>query len=234
MKSTLLIAPLAGVLVLAGCVVPPGDASGGTNIHLAPPSCPFEDVVMVDGDSVTVGYVGELTVADHDVFAAAVGGSSFTPAGPKETIDDRILRWLDTCGTPDLVVVGGGINDLNNAVSPGVVIDEMARLDRELGTRGVDTVWVTIAPLAEPGGYAHLNPVRRQVNDWIRTPGNHSGGVADVVPALEDPARPDTLRQTYWRYWNDLFKPDGLHPNQAGYRAMAAVVAAAVDERLGS
>jgi lysophospholipase L1-like esterase len=54
-----------------------------------------------------------------------------------------------------------------------------------------------------------------QLNEWIR----HSGvfdAVADFDAALRDPARPDHMRKEV-----DL---DGLHPSDAGYRALAEAV----------
>ena len=41
-------------------------------------------------------------------------------------------------------------------------------------------------------------------------------GVVDFDAALRDPARPDALLTTY--------DNDGLHPNMAGYKAMAEAV----------
>jgi lysophospholipase L1-like esterase len=63
---------------------------------------------------------------------------------------------------------------------------------------------------------------RHTINEWIRTAGAFDG-VIDFERALRDPARPDRLRPAF-------DSGDHLHPNDAGYAAMAA----AVDLRLFS
>jgi lysophospholipase L1-like esterase len=58
--------------------------------------------------------------------------------------------------------------------------------------------------------------VRRAVNQWIRTSGRFDG-VIDFDKLLEDPVRPGHMRSAY-----DC--GDHLHPNDAGYSAMASAV----------
>ena len=57
---------------------------------------------------------------------------------------------------------------------------------------------------------------RRAINAWIRTAGAFDG-VIDFEHALRDPARPDRLHPAF-------DSGDHLHPNDAGYAAMAAAV----------
>ena len=57
---------------------------------------------------------------------------------------------------------------------------------------------------------------RRAINAWIRTAGPFYG-VIDFDHALRDPARPDRLHAAF-------DSGDHLHPNDAGYAAMAAAV----------
>jgi lysophospholipase L1-like esterase len=57
---------------------------------------------------------------------------------------------------------------------------------------------------------------RHAVNAWIRTPG-HFDAVIDFDAALRDPAAPDALLPAY-------DSGDHLHPNPAGYKAMADAV----------
>jgi lysophospholipase L1-like esterase len=58
--------------------------------------------------------------------------------------------------------------------------------------------------------------IRQAVNQWIRSSGAFDG-VVDFDKLLEDPARPGHIRADY-----DC--GDHLHPNDAGYKAMAAAV----------
>jgi lysophospholipase L1-like esterase len=58
--------------------------------------------------------------------------------------------------------------------------------------------------------------VRAAVNHWIRTCGQYDG-VADFASAVADPADPQRLNPAY-------NSGDSLHPNDAGYRAIAAAI----------
>jgi lysophospholipase L1-like esterase len=57
---------------------------------------------------------------------------------------------------------------------------------------------------------------RKAVNEWIRT--SHAfDGVVDFDKAVEDPAHPAHIKPEY-------DSGDHLHPNDAGYQAMAAAI----------
>jgi lysophospholipase L1-like esterase len=79
----------------------------------------------------------------------------------------------------------------------------------------------TLTPTGGSGyGTPDKQAERRIVNAWIQqVVGRPEGfdGVVDFDAALKDPAHPDRLRPAY-----DC--GDHLHPNDAGYRAMAAAV----------
>src|SRR5699024_12722362 len=57
---------------------------------------------------------------------------------------------------------------------------------------------------------------RQQVNEWIRTSG-YFDGVIDFDEVLRDPNQPLYLHEDY-------DSGDHLHPNDAGYKAMAEAV----------
>jgi lysophospholipase L1-like esterase len=84
--------------------------------------------------------------------------------------------------------------------------------------RGVCVIGATITPYGGSGYYqpgADNELDRQAYNRWIRTEAGFDG-VIDFDAALRDPARPERLRAEY--------DNDGLHPNMAGYRAMADAV----------
>ena len=58
--------------------------------------------------------------------------------------------------------------------------------------------------------------VRDGLNHWIRTSGEYDA-VVDFAAVVSDPADSDFLRA-------DFDSGDGVHPNDVGYRAMAAAI----------
>jgi len=63
---------------------------------------------------------------------------------------------------------------------------------------------------------AEKDDLRRKVNDWIRS-NREADGVVDLDAIMRDPARPGYLR-------SEFDGGDGLHPNDAGYKAMADAI----------
>jgi lysophospholipase L1-like esterase len=121
------------------------------------------------------------------------------------------------------VIVQEGINDLG--LPPGVDADRLItgyqQVIAEARRRGAK-IWLgTILPASD----ALVNGVtiapdsenhRQRVNHWIRTQ-NLADGVIDFDAALRDPANSAVLDPKY-------SGPDRLHPNPAGYQAMADAV----------
>ena len=80
-------------------------------------------------------------------------------------------------------------------------------------------IGATVSPYTGSDYYAPgaANEADRQaLNSWIRTSGVFDA-VADVDAALRDPAEPQRLAPT-------LDSGDHLHPNLAGYRAIASAI----------
>ncbi|NYI03930.1 SGNH/GDSL hydrolase family protein [Allostreptomyces psammosilenae] len=126
------------------------------------------------------------------------------------------------------VVVLLGVNDLGH---PGTVAPESERVTAEeiiaghrqliarAHERGLRVYGGTILPFAGDSlGFSspQNEAARQQVNTWIRTSGEYDG-VIDFDAALRDPGQPDRLDPRY-------DSGDGLHPNDAGARAMAQAV----------
>jgi lysophospholipase L1-like esterase len=64
--------------------------------------------------------------------------------------------------------------------------------------------------------FLRAEAIRDQVNHWIRTSGEYDA-VADFARAVAGPADPEELNPAY-------NSGDFLHPNDAGYRAIAATI----------
>jgi len=125
------------------------------------------------------------------------------------------------------VLVHFGINDLGLPGMAGQppataedLIDGFTTLAKRAHGAGLRILVATIGPFggavypgfSTPEGLA----ARRRVNEWIRTCGVFDA-VFDVARAVENPEAPDFIRP-------DLDSGDGMHPNDAGHRAMAEAV----------
>ena len=199
--------------------------------------------IVVLGDSITDGVASTMG-ADHRwpdrlaerlaatprstpaaVLDAGLAGNQLLSegaafAGPSAL--DRLDRdALSVPGVTHLIVLLG-INDLliggESPPSAEALIRGYRQIIAQAHGRGIKVIGGTITPSA--GGRFTLasagQAVMREVNEWIRT-GGAFDGVVDFDVALRDPNAPDRLRA-------ELRSEDGLHPNDAGYRAMADAV----------
>ena len=159
----------------------------------------------------------------HDGIASPVGGGLNGRA--------RFARDVLTASAPTSVLVQLGINDIGHpailldpsqVVSAPQIIDGLADLVRQARAAGLVVFGATLAPAGDlrrpsPLGPNYSSPEanekRNEINDWIRSPGSFDG-VVDFDEILRDPNEPEHLREEY-------NSGDSLHPNDAGYAAMA-------------
>jgi lysophospholipase L1-like esterase len=205
--------------------------------------------IVAIGDSITDGH-GSTTDANMrwpDLLAArlradpatrdvavvntGIGGNRVLLDGTGPNLMARFDRdALDRSGAASVIVLEG-VNDIGMltreppasadalTAQRGRIIDGFKRLIERTHERGLRIYGGTITPFAG-SDYYHSNPAvdadRRAINDWIRAPG-HFDGVVDFDRVLSDPAHPDRLLPAY-------DSGDHLHPNDAGYTAMARAV----------
>jgi lysophospholipase L1-like esterase len=125
------------------------------------------------------------------------------------------------------VMLMEGINDIGhgsgegiapeNAVTADDLIQGMKQLVERAHMGGMKAIGCTLTPFAGAAYYSDKGEeIRTAYNQWIR-----KGGVFDAVvdfdKAVQDPANPKQIRADY----NIM---DHLHPNDAGYKAMANAV----------
>ncbi len=124
----------------------------------------------------------------------------------------------------DTVVFLMGINDIisGTLTSADDYIKNLTNVAATVRKGGRKFYLGTITPA---GGYAKFDAdpaketLRQTLNTWIRT-GGVADGVIDFDAALRDETNPVRLRSAYQADW--------LHPNDAGYEAMAKVAARAL------
>jgi lysophospholipase L1-like esterase len=140
--------------------------------------------------------------------------------------EDRFARdALDQAGVRDIILLEG-INDIGFSASPanpdGVIIAARIiagyeRLIAEAHARHIRIFGATLLPFRGAGYYTPEGEAAREaVNTWIRT-GGAFDGVIDFDKVMRDPADPRRLNPVY-------DSGDHLHPDDAGYLAMANAV----------
>jgi acyl-CoA thioesterase-1 len=202
--------PGAALLLLLGALMT-GDAAAART----------PTIVML-GDSVTAGYglraADALPVQLQTALAQRGSPAKVVAAGVSgDTSADGLARadFSVPAGT-DLCIVELGGNDLLQGVDPDRIRQNIEAIVKRLKTRGVRAVIVGLkAPPKVGAGYAHDF-------DAAFAKAAHDTGAplyADWLAGVADPA----LRQG-----------DGIHPNPAGVRAVAAGLAPFVIKALRS
>jgi lysophospholipase L1-like esterase len=219
----------------------PGLVSG-VDVDTAPSQQVAPQVLVAFGDSITEGacategthrdYPERLTAllaaqrdSDHSwvVINSGISGNRLLHDGAGPRALDRFGRdALDITGVRAILLLEG-INDIGWAFDPRGnggplsatdIIGAYQDLIRRAHSRGLKIFLGTLAPYE---GAAYSRPqgeqVREQVNDWIRK-GQGFDGVVDFDAALRDPASP-------LHFLGADQCGDDLHPNDAGYAAMA-------------
>ena len=132
---------------------------------------------------------------------------------------------------PAAVVLLAGTNDIarNNGPTTAAMIQENVMAITELAqAHGIKVILCSVTPIADYGR-AKMSEVRPpadilKINTWMKTYAAKVGAIyCDYFSSLADE--------------NGAMKPgismDGLHPTDAGFKLMAPVVQAAIDQALG-
>jgi lysophospholipase L1-like esterase len=128
---------------------------------------------------------------------------------------------LDQPGVTDVIVLEG-INDIGNArQSPSPTAKDLIAAQQQMieqaHTRGIRIYGGTLTPFEGAAYFTAEGEAKRQaLNDWIRH-GHGYDGVIDFEAAVRDPEHPTRFQSRY-------DSGDHLHPNDAGYEAMAAAI----------
>ena len=201
-------------------------------------------VIVALGDSITEGYgstnnafrgwtdrLAERLAARPGrrrwaVLNAGIGGNRLLGYGAGPNALARFDRDVLSVPGVKAVILLEGINDIGRSFSPRgpsdpVTADALIAADKQIIERahehGIGVIGATLTPY-KGAGYASEQgeAVRQALNSWIRS-SSAFDGVIDFAPAVADKADPLTIAPDY----ND---GDKLHPNDAGYKAMADAV----------
>ena len=175
---------------------------------------------------------------DLSVVNVGISGNRINADGFSAQHGPSLISRLDAdvLSLPNVrsVILLGGINDLGLQTAPDAqaLINGLDAATHRLQAAGLRVVLGTITPARgfcagplaaldplTPGilsGSAAVDTARRAVNDWIRARSS-ADAVADFDACLRDPANPSYLAADY-------DSGDHLHPNTAGYAALAACV----------
>jgi len=198
-----------------------------------------DGTVVALGDSITDG-VGSTAGADarwpNDLARRLDALAGPTLAVADEGIGgNRVLTGARCCGASaearfgrdalnqpgvrDIIVLEG-INDIGFSlgdVSAAQVIAGYRQLIAQAHARGLRIFGATLLPFQGAGYYTAAGEATREaVNTWIRTSGAFDG-VIDFDAVMRDPADPLRLNPAY-------DSGDHLHPDDAGYQAMANAI----------
>ena len=171
------------------------------------------------------------STAGLSVVNAGIGGNRVLLDGAGPNLLARFDR--DVIGRPNVraAIVLEGVNDLGtltrdrpvDAATHRAMVAAITAAYRQIAARahahGIRLIGGTITPLVGNANY-HAGPEteadRQAINRFIRTSGTFDV-VVDFDAAVRDPAHPDRLLPAY-------DTGDHLHPNEAGYRAMAQAI----------
>jgi len=171
---------------------------------------------------------------DVSVVNEGLGGNRLLSDGRGASGLARFDR--DVLGLPHVshVILLEGINDIGWPGTPletdraAPTIETLVSGYRQLIARshahGIKIIFATILPFQgafegkpfRPYYSAEKDQLRRKVNEWIRN-GREGDAVVDLDAVMRDPARPGYLKA-------EFDGGDGLHPNDAGYKAMADAI----------
>jgi lysophospholipase L1-like esterase len=196
-------------------------------------------VLVTFGDSITEGvtstmnafhgwpdFLAERLAAAHknwSVVNAGISGNRLVRYGAGPSALSRFDRDVLSVPGVKAVILMEGINDIGLSYSPEYARDPVTAqtledADKQIiaraHERGIKVYGALLTPY-QGADYASAagEKVRGELNNWIKT-GGAFDGVLDFATPVADPANPLAILPKY-------NIADHLHPNDAGYKAMA-------------
>ena len=213
---------------------------------------PHRGSIVCLGDSITAGFHSTQNSNDNwpdqlanrlqsnvkmksiGVLNEGIGGNRvlYNGVGPAalSRFDRDVLRQTNV----NVLIISEGINDIGDGYRPKkpFVSQRPTSYDLESAytnmaarahASGIRVVGATLTPYGKSAAYSEIGEaIRKEVNSWIRTTALTSHIYDEVVDfdhvlRADDMGGPEVLSPLY-------DSGDGLHPNDAGYKVMAAAV----------
>jgi lysophospholipase L1-like esterase len=192
------------------------------NAKLAAPAA-GESRVVYYGDSITQGWAR--------YFPTMFAGKPYIGRGISgQTTPQMLVRFRQDVVAlkPKVVVILAGTNDLAGNTGPStieMIEDNLASMTEIAKANGIRVVLSSVLPVYDYPWKPGLEPAAKimAVNAWMKDYAARTGEIyLDYHTAMADARRglPTAL------------SPDGVHPNEAGYRMMAPLAEKAIAEAL--
>lgn len=200
---------------------------------------PDKGAVVAFGDSITDGFQstvdanarwpndlarrldarngGTLSVVDEGISANEVLADTAGPTAGVAGVTRFERDVIDRAGVKDVILLEG-VNDIgNNDTQADALIAGYEQIIAQAHAAGLKIFGGTLTPFEGAGYWSpEKEQTRETVNNWILTSGAFDG-VIDFAKATADPNDPQMFNPAY-------DSGDHLHPNDAGYQAMANAV----------
>ena len=209
-----------------------------TEVDVDPVSA--DGVIVALGDSITEGAqstnnafrgwpdrLAERLAAAHSKWSmvnTGIGGNRILRYGTGPSALARLDRDVLSVPGVKAIILLEGINDIGRGFYPPtepVTAEALIAGDKQIieraHARGIKVYGATLTPYKGAHYFmADGEKVREALNDWIKT-GGAFDGVVDFAPSVADKSDPTTFDPGF-----NL--NDRLHPNDAGYQAMANAI----------
>ena|GEM_PF-2217064 len=180
------------------------------------------DQLVCDGDSLTYGtgtvengYVDQIKalLPTLTVRNLGVSGISLTNMFAKQSV--HVLPLYSATRTRNILVIWGGVNDLNTIASGAALYDILLNYTQAAQAAGYLVVNCTITPATSITGESETR--RTDFNTLVNTNSANANAVVDLA---SDVRLDDATDATYYF--------DGLHMKTTGYAVVSELIAATV------
>ena len=182
-----------------------------------------ENRVVFMGNSITEGWA--------KYFSAMFANKPYIGRGISgQTTPQMLVRFRQDVIAlqPRVVVLLAGTNDIAGNTGPStleMIEDNIASMAELARANGIAVVLCSVLPVYDYPWKKGLEPAQKivRLNAWIKQyAASHGAAYVDYHSAMADERR--GLKAS--------LSPDGVHPNEAGYRVMAPLVERGITEAL--